>query len=61
MYYLKSSKRKAYIYNLKILLNTIKAKLAGVIERLAYQTGDAVGIEIRPSPPIQVGHTLYPV
>ncbi|XP_023337527.1 mediator of RNA polymerase II transcription subunit 1 isoform X2 [Eurytemora carolleeae] len=30
-----------------------KAKLAGVIERLAYQTGDAVGIEIRPSPSIQ--------
>jgi len=26
-----------------------KAKLAGVIERLAYQTGDAVGIEIKPS------------
>jgi hypothetical protein len=26
-----------------------KAKLAGVIERLAYQTGDAVGIEIKPA------------
>jgi hypothetical protein len=24
-----------------------KAKLAGVIERLAFQTGDSVGIEIR--------------
>ena len=32
----------------------IQAKLAGVIERLAYQTGDAVGIEIRPSQSIQV-------
>jgi len=28
-----------------------KAKLAGVIERLAHQTGDSVGLEIRPSPP----------
>lgn len=26
-----------------------KAKLAGVIERLAFQTGDSVGIEIRPA------------
>eukprot|EP00090_Calanus_glacialis_P040316 TRINITY_DN7026_c0_g1_i1.p1 TRINITY_DN7026_c0_g1~~TRINITY_DN7026_c0_g1_i1.p1 ORF type:complete len:1050 (-),score=275.98 TRINITY_DN7026_c0_g1_i1:749-3898(-) len=33
----------------KITLTDPKAKLAGVIERLAYQTGDSVAIEIKPS------------
>ena len=28
-----------------------KAKLAGVIQRLAHQTGDSVNIEIRPAQP----------
>eukprot|EP00092_Neocalanus_flemingeri_P076564 GFUD01094984.1.p1 GENE.GFUD01094984.1~~GFUD01094984.1.p1 ORF type:complete len:1073 (+),score=247.31 GFUD01094984.1:71-3220(+) len=33
----------------KISLTDPKAKLAGVIERLAYQTGDSVAIEIKPA------------
>lgn len=46
--YLKMKEKDGTTFT-KISLTDPKAKLAGVIERLAYQTGDSVAIEIKPA------------